>query len=885
MSPSDRDLDEEIRGHLALDIQARIERGADPREARLAALREFGYVPAVRGAMHRVWYSRWVDSVQDLASDVRYALRSLVAHRAFTLTVVGVLTLGIGLNATVFTMVKSMALSPLAGVERASGLVVVVGTTSTGRQQRVSYPDYLDLRNRTTAFSALFGSGLITATLGRGHGSRQISAELVTGNYFQVLGVPAALGRTLLPSDEVAPGSHPVVVLSDALWQRDFAADPAIVGKTVEINNVPLTVVGVADPSYHGTIVSYEVEAFIPILMATTLRINYEGMEAGKKLDLIADRQVGVLYPHGFLRPGITHKQAAAEVAAVDASLAANRPLGAAAVRLGMVPFWQSPTGGQTFVLPTLLVLCAMGLLVLLIACANIAGLVLVRGLSRRGEIAVRLALGATRGRVVRLLILENLVLALPGAILGLALAQQVIPVLIGYAEALAVPQRIFFNVEVNQIDLAYVAVVGTLSAVVFGLVPALQSSRIDLVTAINQDASPRGAPRGRFRAALVVAQVAVSVLLLIGAGLTTRSLDAARHADPGFDASRVAAIALDLKQNAYDESRGRVFYRRLLEAARTDAGVQSVTLAAYTPLGLLDTRADRIEIPGYEPQPGEDLAFMSNTVGPDYFNTLRIPMIAGREFHDRDDPSAAPVVIVNHTFAKRFWTDATAALGRSLRVANGPWRTIVGVASDIKYSRINEPPRPYFYVPILQVHRTSMILHTRGLSPMDRLIEQARAQVSAIDPDLPILWARPLTQELQGAFIFYNLTASMLFVFGVAGMTLAGLGTYGLVSYVASQRTQEIGIRMALGASRSAVVGGFLARGLRLGVLGAGLGIAGALGSSSLLSRVLFGVSATDMASFTRAVAIVLSGVTLATLVPAWRAARMSPLSALRHH
>jgi putative ABC transport system permease protein len=370
--------------------------------------------------------------------------------------------------------------------------------------------------------------------------------------------------------------------------------------------------------------------------------------------------------------------------------------------------------------------------------------------------------------------------------------------------------------------------------------------------------------------------------MLLVGAGLATRSVEAARRADPGFDASHVTAIGLDVKQNGYDEPRGRVFYRHLLDAARADAGVESASLAAFTPMGFLDTPARRVAIEGYEPRRGEDLAFMWNTIGPDYFRTLRIPVVAGRAFEDRDDETAARVAIVNHTLAQRFWGGAPNAIGKRVRVGESEWRTVVGVAADVKYSRINEPPRPYLYLPFLQSYRSSMTLHTRGAAPVATLVDQARARVAALDADLPILYARPLTT--RGAMILFDLTATMLFIFGAAGMALAAMGTYGLVSYTVKQSTHEIGIRMALGAPGLSIVRRFLSRGLRLGAIGAAVGIVAALGVSTLLRSVLFGVSATDAVSFARALALVLGVVVAATLVPAWRASRTNPLSALRH-
>jgi predicted permease len=879
----EEDLQDEIRAHLAIAEDERIADGGDRETAHYAALKDFGNVTLTTEAARRVWVPPWLEAMRDYARDVRYAIRALARNPGFSLTVVGVLTLGIGVNASVFTMIKCLALTPLAGVDQSARLHVIYAETSTGRDVRVSYPDYQFLRDHDRAFSGLFGSSLVTASLGRGRSARQVSVELVTGNYFRVLGVGAARGRTLLPSDEVAPGRHSVVVLSDALWRRDFGADPDIVGKTVEINNYPLTVAGVADAAFHGTIVSYDIEAFIPIMMAGQILTDLGSAQITAST-FLSDRRAAVLYPHGFLRRSTTLANAAAQTDALWVTLAHDRPLADVVQRLRVVPFSEFPGSAQENVLPTIAVFSVMGLLVLLIACANIAGLVLVRGVSRRGEIALRLALGATRTRIVRLLMLENLVLAVPGAILGVLLASYAIPVLVGYAEQMAAPQRIFFNIQVDQLVIGFSVLVACGSALAFGFVPALQSSRVDLVSVINEDASPRGAARGRLRAVLVVAQVAVSLLLLIGAGLTTRSVEVARRTYPGFDARHVTAIELNVKQNRYDESRGREFYRRLLDTARADPTVESTTLAAYHPLGFLDTRSQRVAIEGYEPRRSEDLAFMSNTVSSDYFRTLRIPIAAGRAFDDRDNETGAPVAIVNATLAQRFWGGAANAIGKRVRVAEGDWRTVVGVAADVKYSRINETPRPYFYVPFFQSYRPSMILHTRGAAPINVLVDQARARVAALDPDLPILSAKPMARQISGALILFNFTAMMLFVFGMAGLALAAMGTYGLVSYVVKQSTHEIGIRMALGASGRSIVRRFVGRGLRLGAVGAALGMVAALSAGRLLGSMLFGVSATDATSFARALAIVLGGVVVATIVPAWRASRTDPLRALRH-
>lgn len=877
------DFEEELRAHLAIAAEERQADGSDPESARYEALRELGNVTLTIEAVRRVWTPPWLEALFAWVNDVRYAVRSLGKHPSFALTVIAVLSVGIGLNAAVFTMLKGIALNPISGVTGASHLAVIYGETSAGRQLRISYPDFRDLRDNASVFSDLFGSCLATVNVGRGRAARQIWSELVTGDYFQVLGVRAQLGRTLLPSDEIAPGGHPVLVLSDGMWRRDFAADPDILGKTIEVNNYTFTIVGVADPAFHGTIVSYDVELFVPVMMSAQIGI-LGGIPASAASTLFANRQAALLHPHGYLRPGMTLSRAAAEVDGIWSTRSRDRAPTEPIHRLRVVPFRESPAGAQTYVLPTLGVLNLMGLLVLMIACANVAGLVLVRGLSRRGEIALRLALGASRGRIIRLLVIENLVLAVPGAIIGVLLAQRGVPELIQYAEWLAAPTRIFFNTDVDRFVIGYSVLVACGSALLFGFVPALRSSRVDLVSVINEDASPRGAARGRLRAGLVVAQVAVSLLLLVGAGLTTRSVEAARRTHPGFTVDHVTAIELDLKQNGYDRSRGRTFYRSLLEAAAADPSVASAALAAYNPMGMVDSRVQTVAIEGYEAGRGEDLGFMSNTVTSGYFRTLQVPLLAGQTFHDEGDGTDAPAVIVNATMAGRFWGSPRSAIGKRLRVGDGEWRTVVGVAADVKYSRIDEPARSYFYLPFGQAYRSGMILHTRGSADVHTLVEQARAHVESLDPDLPVMSARPLADQVRGAFIFLDLTATVLMVFGSAGMVLAALGTYGMVSYTVQQSTHEIGIRLALGASARSVVIGFVLRGLRLGALGVVIGTILALSAAGVVRTVLFGVSATDTQSFVRALVIVFAGVLFAALVPAWRASRTDPLSALRH-
>jgi macrolide transport system ATP-binding/permease protein len=871
------DLDEEIRSHLAMAEQDRIAGGADRESARLAALKEFGNVPLVTEDARMVWSSRWIEAARDLLSDVRYGMRALRKGPGFSLIVIAVLALGIGLNAAVFTLFKSLALKPLSGVADSGSLGVLMARTSAGRQVPLSYPDYVYVRDHSQVFAGLSGSSMTTTSLGLGNRGERVWAELVTGNYFQMLGVRAILGRTLLPSDELAPGKHPVVVLSHGLWRRSFGGDAAIIGKTIHLNGQPLTVVGVAEPAFHGTVVSMDMEAFVPLMMAPQV-----DLAARTRPDLLHDR-TPFLMVLGRLRPGTTLAEASAEAPVLSSRLAVDAPLTDLRKDFLVLPIWESPYGAQTYMLPAVIVVGGTGVLLLLIVCANLAGLVLVRGVARRGEIALRLAIGAGRLRILRLLLVENLVLAVPGAALGLLMSWVALPLLLAGASAGA-PSRLFLDLSVDWTVIAFAGVAALISALVFGLVPALSSSRIDLISVIKEDLSPRGAVRGRFRGALVVAQVAVSLLLLVGAGLMARSLEAARNADPGFVARNVVSLTVDPAAQGYDEARGRVFYERLLDAARADASIESASLARTFPMSLVDGMRQTVAVEGYQPQVDEDLVFLFNVVAPDYFRTLQIDLVTGRDFERRDDPSSTPVVIVNETLARRFWNSTAHAIGKRVRVSGGEWRTVIGVARDVKYARINEDPRPYVYLPFLQSYTSNMMLQARGPAGPVALLEQAQRHIQSVDPELPILDARTLADQAAAGLNTLALAARMLFMFGIAAMSLAALGIYGMVSYTVKQSTHEIGIRMAVGAGRQDILRRFLGRGLRLGLTGAAIGLVSAIVVTRLLSSVLYGVSATDVISFAGAFAVVVGVVLAASLAPAWKAARTNPVAALRH-
>ena len=866
------DLDAEIRTHFKMAIDERIAAGEDPESARLAAINEFGNVLQTTEAARQVWRGSVTAMLIDVWQDVRFGTRMLVKKPGFSLVVIAVLSLGIAGNAAIFSLFKGLALKPLPGVHKSSELAVILSRTSNRRPLGISLPDYRYIHEHDAAFSKLTSSMMIFASVGRGADAERVVAELVTGNYFDVLGVGAQLGRILLPSDDVAPGRHSVAVIGDGLWRRSFGGDRDVIGKTVYVNGQPLTIVGVADPEFRGTVVSMVVDVFAPIMMQPLLFPP----------DRLEQRGAKVMMTIGHLKPGVSVAEASAQTQVLASQLGADQPIPNIKTRATVVPIWQSPFGAQTYWLPAIGVLGGMGMLILLVVCANVANLVLVRGLSRRGELAVRLALGASRRRLLRLLFVENLVLAIPGALGGVALASVILP-FIGANASGAAPTQIYLDTSVDGYVLGFALGLSCLCALVFGFVPALKTSRVDLITLMN-DMSPRMAARGRVRSALVVSQVAVSLVLLIGAGLVLRSYSAARHADGGFDSQNVTAMAIDLQTSGYDEAGGLAVINQFLDASATEPAFQSASLALNMPLSLVDVGSRGVTIEGYAPRADEDLAFMFNVVAPDYFRTLKIPLLAGREFARTDDRDATPAVIVNDTLARRMWQTPDQAIGKRLRTATGEWRSIIGVARDLKYSRLSEEPRPFVYFPLLQNYMPALTIHARSIADSAAALRRVRDHVQKLNPSIPIVRSMMLSDQTRVALSAYELAAGALTMFGVITIVLAAIGIYGLVAFTVQQSTQEIGIRMAVGAQRRDVAWSFLSRGAGLAALGAAIGLAIAVLVSGAIGSLLYGIGARDLTAFAGGTAVVMGIALVASFVPAWKASRTDPLTALRH-
>jgi putative ABC transport system permease protein len=868
----DNDLDTEIRSHFEMAIAERVAAGEDPESARLAAINEFGNPLQAKEDARAVWRGGLVALVADVWQDVRFGARMLVKNRAFSFVVISVLSLGIAGNAAVFSLFKGLALKPLPGVRDSATSSVLLGRTIDGRGMGLSVLDYRDIARQQQSFEGLTASMMIFASVGRGVEAQRVIAELVVGDYFETLGVGAQLGRTILPTDDVAPGQHPVAVISDSLWRRSFAADPAIVGKTIYLNGQPLTVVGVAAQEFNGTIVSMGIDVFAPLMMQPQV-------SPPSRLDT---RGVFGLTTMGHLKPGVTTRAATAEAAIVAAQLDAEHPIPNYARRFEVVPIWKSPFGAQTYWLPAIAVLGAMGLLILLVVCANVANLVLVRGVSRRGELGVRVAMGASRSRLLRLLFVENMVLALPGALSGVVLASFILPY-IATGAAAAAPSRVYLDTSVDGYVLTFAVALSCGCAIVFGFVPALRASRVELSSVLH-DLSPRMASRGRLRSMLVVSQVALSLVLLIASGLVLRSYAAAQHASGGFESANVTSIAIDLKTAGYDDTRGPVAITRLLDAFAAEPAFEHAALATNVPMSLVDPGPRATNVEGYSPRSDEDMLFLYNIVSPQYFQTLRIPLLAGRDFARTDDTNAQPAVIVNETMSRRFWQTPADAIGKRLRSGTGEWRTVIGVARDLKYARLSEAPRPFVYYPILQTYAPGFVIHARTGGDLNYAMRRVRDHVQALDPAIPITLSRTLTEQTRVALSVYELAAGALTMFGVMTIVLAAIGIYGLVAYTVQQSTQEIGIRMAVGAQASQVLWLFIRGALVQVSIGLAIGIGGALGAGAALCGLLVRTSAADPLTI-GGVCLLLTLVALAaSLLPARRAAGLDPIDTLRH-
>lgn len=801
------------------------------------------------------------------AQDFRYAMRGFRQRPGFTAAIVLTLGLAIGATTAIFSWMDALVLNPLPGVPRASELVLVRFATPSRQDLSFSYPNYRDVRDAAPAgLKAIAVKNMMATTVRIDSGvPERVWIEVASGNLFDVLEVRALHGRVLQPDDELE--RRPVVVISHAWWTTRFQSDPGIVGRGLAVNGVPMTVVGVAPEGFRGAMGGLAMDLWLPI----TLHPQLTGRT------VIEGRGNGFLTAIARLEPGATPEQADAAVRVVSDRMVADDLIGDN-WRLRVAPL--SEDGAAMVLLPVVSVLMGLVVLVLLIACANVSGLLLARAVARQHELAVRTALGAGRWRLVRQLLLESVLLAAAGGAAGVLLAQWTSQSLGALLPPL--PYPILIDATVNLRVLGFSLAVVAVATVLFGLMPALQGSRTRLLQAVRASRATSSTPgRARLRSTLVVAQVALALVLLVCAGLFLRTLSNAYDVDPGFSRRDAVLASFDLSSLRLDETKGRALLDRMIAQVEAIPGVERASASTLVPLSVAGGSDTSPAIEGYTPAEGEEVVVYYGMVTPGYFETLGIPMTAGRVIDDRDRATSAPVVVINETMARRYWAGREAVGGR-LRI--GPeWATVIGIARDGKYGQLTEAPRAVMYFPIHQVYRSAPILQVATSGPAGLTIDAVRRAVGDVAPDLALYDVRTLEEHLRMSVAIPRMAAMLLGIFGGLALVLSAVGLSGVIAFSVSQRTQEIGVRMALGADRGRVLRSVLGQGTRLATIGVVLGLAGAALATPLLDSLLVNVSPTDPLTFVTTAGLLLLVAVAAAWIPARRAAGLDPVEALR--
>jgi macrolide transport system ATP-binding/permease protein len=833
--------------------------------------------------------NRRTNMIADLGQDLRYGARMLLKHRSFTLIAVLTLALGIGATTAILSAVNGFILRPLP-VTKPDELVTPFWGSKNKAQVwgGLSYANYVDLRAQNQSLSgmlvwSLTSAGVSAGTSGDSARAEVAWGELVSANYFDVLGVKPILGRGFLPAEERTQNTHPVVVISHSLWRQQFNGDAGIVGKTIYMNGTPFTVVGVAPATFKGLKYAFRQAFWIPLMMSAALGAgrDWEATRGWAKWNALAR-----------LKPGVTREQAEADLNRIVEALGQQYPKPNADKKVQLLAERDGrlEEGTEPFRLRSLLALCAAGL-VLLLACANVANLLLARATVRAKELGIRLALGAGRGRIVRQLLTESLLLALVGGGLGLMFAYGGTALL--NASVPPIPYPIEFDFSPDWYVLKWTLAVTLATSVTFGLLPALAASRPDLVAVIKgsvagQAQSNQQWRRWNLRSALVVAQVAISIVVLIYAGLFLRSLNQALKLDPGFSTENLVTMKLDPGLLGYNEAAGKRFYAESLRRVAALPGVRAASLASFLPLGDSNDEVGPVTKEGEgDPLPNQGINVSSNRVAPGYFATVKTPLVRGRDFTERDTKDAPLVVIVNQEFARRFYGSEENALGQRLRFWNpkAPLREIVGIAQNGLYLNLYEAPRPYIYLPEYQLYQSSMMLLVSAQTAGDlrAIAENVRREITQLDVRVPVTGITLAEANLSFAYWAPRRTAGMASALGLLALLLAALGLYSVMTYTIEQRTREMGIRMALGAQVRDVLRLIVWQGMRLVVIGLALGLACALALTRWLASLIQGVGATDPLTFAGVALLLVAVALLACWLPARRATRVDPLLALR--
>ncbi len=811
--------------------------------------------------------------MDNFLQDLRFAFRMLFKNPLFTAAAIFTLALGIGLNAAVFSAVDAILFRPLPGVRDDSELVQLYRTWPGGMiYGSNSIPHYQDLRDRVEAFDGQVAAwNFVTLSLSADDRNERLMGNMVSANFFDVLGARMALGRGFTAEEAVGPGAHSVVVLGHSFWQTRFGGDPSVVGRTIHINDRPFIVVGVAAEGFQGAMPLVDPPIYAPLMMQRELIPGF---------DLIDSRGNNWLNVVARVAPGVTFERARETLDAFMLQMreAYRDHYEDSGIHLvpqreaGIHPMFRSAQVGMSAV--TMAVVAFL----LLIACINVANLFLARASERRKEMGIRLSLGARRGRIISQLLTESLLFAAVAGVAGLAFAYGAIA--IGNSLSLPIDVPVDFDLRLDRTVLMFTAALALATGVVFGLAPALHASKPEFVSSLKGEASLDLAGKNRSSAALIVAQTTLSVVLLIGSGLFLRGLQTAVSLDKGFDSENLLLASVDPGLQGYDRERAEVFYRELQAGLEALPAVRAVGLAARVPLTL--SSSDRgVSVPGYEPAPNEGMSIGYNSATPDYFEAMGIPVHAGRGFSDEDTRDGRLVIVVNQHMADRFWPGES-AIGKIV-VTGGSEREVVGVVKTGKYQSLGEEPSDYMYFPHAQLWSFPMTVHLRTEGDPSVLARLVRQEVERLDPAMPVADLRTMNNQLGIALFPARLGGVTLGIFGILGMILAAVGIYSVMAYSVSRRRREIGIRVALGADRSRVVRMVLGKGMRLVGTGVVLGLGAAIFFSRFAHSFLYGVSALDPVTFLSIPALLCAVAGVANFLPARRAASVDPMNALR--
>ncbi|HEX3543936.1 MAG TPA: ABC transporter permease, partial [Candidatus Acidoferrum sp.] len=804
---------------------------------------------------------------------------------AFTIIAVIALGLGMAVNATIFSVINGMLLRPMPVPHAEQLTVLAMEQPGMSGLQKFSYPVYQDISRQTGVFSDVFAYRITLAALSAEHKVDQAILTRVTGNYFSTLGIQAESGRLILPSEGQTPGADPILVLGYSYWKKRFAGDSKVIGKHVEINGHPFTVVGVAPKGFHGTYSILDSDGYLPLSAA----LGSKGMEENSVEQLWTQRSDRSLSLLGRLKSGVSLKQAQASLSVTAQQISKEYPDTEKGVTITAFPEKLArPDPDPDNTLPKIAAaFTILAGLVLLVACFNIANVLLVRATVRQREMGIRAALGAGRWRLVRQHLTESMLLALLGGGAGLLLANWAAGYLSSLPLGTNLPITIDFQPDLRVYLYALASVL--VSSVVVGLIPALRVARCDVNSVLREGGRTASEGRRRHiaRNTLVVAQVAGALLLLIVAGLFVRSLDKAQQIYLGFDPDHVLNFSLDAQQVGFDKAHGAQFFRQVDERIRAIPGVVSVAQGFVVPMGVVSTD-DPVTVEGRPFEPGEHVpTVMYNDVTPSYFDTLRMHILSGRTFTEADNEKAPAVAIINQTMAKQFWSTEN-VLGKrfSIKGPAGPFIEVVGVVQDGKYKSIVEEPMAFFYLPLNQVYVDFRTVHVRTSARPEKLERDIESSIQALAPDIAVKEMQTMLQSLQGlnGFFLFRFGAQLTTTMGLLGLILAVVGVYSVVSYAAVQRTHEIGIRMALGAAPRDIQRMVLRQSVVIVGVGLTVGLAAALAGTRAIASFIVGVHPTDAVTFVTVVVLLAVVALVACWIPARRATRVSPLVALRY-